>query len=448
MISLESYFNLASLTLTEIENGLSARLALKKIFSRYGIPNRKLRSKVHALVIETIRRLNYIDWVINISLEGTSISQLHPYIRSILRLSVYQLKLLSIQPTQFFTVSIGLIAKEFGRKDAGFVKAILYEIERKDINSYFTRLSEFEKIGLQLFHPTWFVRYLFRLIGRSEALKLMRKNNSQPPRYVRVNTLKIDPDMLQRKLAKEKIVATIDPELFDVLHIHKMKRPLIHNPYYKNGFFYIQNKASALVTHILNPKENDVVLDICAAPGGKTTHIGQFMKNEGEIIALDSSSKRMYELLETSRRQSIKIIQPLLIDSRSISFATEKQFDKVLIDAPCSSTGAFWSRPSRKWFVNRRLIKWLCQIQWSLLERAASLVRSNGILVYSTCSLTLEENEMIIERFLKLNTDFRLTEATPFLGIHGFRGLNLCQRLFPHINNTDGFFIAKLIRRL
>ncbi|MHA2032762.1 MAG: hypothetical protein ACW99Q_25610, partial [Candidatus Kariarchaeaceae archaeon] len=92
-------------------------------------------------------------------------------------------------------------------------------------------------------------------------------------------------------------------------------------------------------------------------------------------------------------------------------------------------------------------IKWLCQIQWSLLERVASLVRPNGILVYSTCSLTLEENEMIIERFLKLNTDFRLTEATPFLGIHGFRGLNLCQRLFPHINNTDGFFIAKLIRR-
>jgi len=447
VISLESYFNLASLTLTEIENGLSARLALKKIFSRYGITNRKLRSKVHALVIETIRRLNYIDWVINISLEGTSISQLHPYIRSILRLSVYLLKLLSIQPTQFFTVSIGLIAKEFGRKDAGFVKAILYEIERKDITSYFTRLSEFEKIGLQLFHPTWFVRYLFRLIGRSEALKLMRKNNSQPPRYLRVNTLKIDPDKLQRKLLKEKTVVTIDPELFDVLHIQKTKKPLIHSPYYKNGFFYIQNKASALVTHILNPKENDVVLDMCAAPGGKTTHIGQFMKNKGEIIALDSSSKRMYELLETSRRQSIEIIQPLLIDSRSVSFVFKKQFDKVLIDAPCSSTGAFWSRPSRKWSVNRRLIKWLNQIQWSLLERAASLVRSKGILVYSTCSLTLEENEMIIERFLKLNPDFRLTKATPFLGILGFRGLNLCQRLFPHVNDTDGFFIAKLIRR-
>jgi 16S rRNA (cytosine967-C5)-methyltransferase len=171
------------------------------------------------------------------------------------------------------------------------------------------------------------------------------------------------------------------------------------------------------------------------------------MKNKGEIIALDSSSKRMYELLETSRRQSIEIIQPLLIDSRSVSFVFKKQFDKVLIDAPCSSTGAFWSRPSRKWSVNRRLIKWLNQIQWSLLERAASLVRSKGILVYSTCSLTLEENEMIIERFLKLNPDFRLTKAKPILGIHGFRGLNLCQRLFPHVNDTDGFFIAKLIRR-
>lgn len=446
MVSLELYFNLASHALTEIENGLSARLALKKIFSRYSITNTKLRSKVHALVIETIRRLNYIDWVTNISLEGTSISQLHPYIRSILRLSVYHLKFLSIQPSQFFSVLIGLIAKEFGGKDAGFAKAILYEIEKRDTTSYFTRLSEFEKIGLQLFHPTWFVRYLFRIIGRSEALKVMRKNNSQPPQYIRVNTLKIRPEMLQRKLAKEKTIAIIDRRLFDVLYIKKTKRPLIHSPYYKNGFFYIQNKASALVTHILNPKENDVVLDICAAPGGKTTHIGQFMKNEGEIIALDSSSKRMYELVETSRRQSIKIIQPLLTDSRSISFASKKQFDKVLVDAPCSSTGAFWSRPSRKWSVNKRLIKWLSQIQWSLLERAASLVRSKGILVYSTCSLTLEENEMIIERFLKLNSDFKLTEAAPFIGVYGFRGLNLCQRLFPHINNTDGFFIAKLIR--
>ncbi len=448
MVSLEAYLNLASHALSEIEKGQSARLALKKISSKYNITDWKLRSKVHAIILETIRRLNYIDWVINISLKGTSISQLHPYIRSILRLAVYHLKFLSLRSSQIFPVSVRIIAKKLGKKDARFVKAIFQEIERKDLTIYFMRLSESERIGLQLFHPTWFVRYLFRLIGRSEALKLMKTNISPPHQHIRVNTLKIDPDMLQRKLSEEKIIVSTDSDLFDVLNVKKAQRPLVHSSCYKKGFFYIQNKASALVTHILNPQENDFVLDTCAAPGGKTTHIGQFMKNKGLIIALDSSSKRMRELIKTSQRQAIKIIQPLLIDSRSVTFIPEKLFDKVLIDAPCSSTGAFWSRPSRKWTVNKRLIKWLCQIQWSLMEHASGLVRPGGILVYSTCSLTIEENEMIIERFLKLNPDFRLTDATPFIGVHGFRGLNQCQRLFPQINNTDGFFIAKLTRRM
>ncbi|MFX1518583.1 MAG: RsmB/NOP family class I SAM-dependent RNA methyltransferase [Promethearchaeota archaeon] len=433
--------------MSEIEYGLSARLALKKVFSKYRITDWKLRSKVHALIIETIRRLNYIDWIINISLKGSSISRLYPYIRSISRLAVYHLKFQSTRPSQFFTVSVGLIAKKFGNKHARFMKALLHEIERKDITAYFMRQSESERIGLQLFHPTWFVRYLFRLIGRSEALKLMKTNILPPPRYIRVNTLKIDPDMLQRELSKEQIIASTDPDLFDVMCIQKTRKPLIHSLCYKKGYFYIQNKASALVTHVLNPQKEDFILDTCAAPGGKTTHIGQFMQNKGVIIALDSSSKRMRELLETSRRQSIEIIQPLLIDSRSASFIPEKQFDKVLIDAPCSSTGAFWSRPSRKWTVNKRLIKWLQQIQWSLLERAARQVRLKGILVYATCSLTLEENEMIIERFLKLNPEFQLVKATPFIGVQGFRGLSRCQRLFPHTNRTDGSFIAKMLRR-
>ncbi|MFB0544881.1 MAG: RsmB/NOP family class I SAM-dependent RNA methyltransferase [Asgard group archaeon] len=416
--------------------------------SRYGITDWKLRGKIHAIILETIRRLNYIDWIINISLKDSSISQLHPYIRSILRLTVYHLKILSIRPSHFFTVSVGLVAKKFGKKHARFVKALLHEIERKDITTFFTHLSESERIGLQLFHPTWFVKYLFRLIGRSEAIKLMKTNISPPPLHIRVNTLKIEPDMLQRKLSKEKIIVSIDPDLFDVMHIQKARKPLIHSTCYKKGYFHIQNKASALVTHVLNPQKNDFVLDACAAPGGKTTHIGQFMKNRGVIIALDSSKKRMHELLEASQKQSITIIQPLLIDARSASFIPEKQFDKVLIDAPCSSTGAFWSRPSRKWTVNKRLIKWLQQIQWSLLERAAWQIRPKGILLYATCSLTLEENEMIIERFLKLNPEFRLVKATPFIGFQGFRGLSQCQRLFPHINKTDGFFIAKMLRRV
>jgi 16S rRNA (cytosine967-C5)-methyltransferase len=448
VIFLETYFNLASLVLTKIEKGQSARLSLKTISSKYDITNWKLRGKIHAIVLETIRRLNYIDWIINISLKGSSISQLHPFTRSILRLTVYHLKFLPIRSSQLFAVSARLIAKKFGKKRARFVKALLYEIELKDSNKHFMQLSESERIGIQLFHPTWFVRYLFRLIGRPEALKLMRINISSPPKHIRVNTLKIDPDLLQRKLSKEKIIVSKDPDLFDVMHIQNAKKPLIRSSYYKKGFFYIQNKASALVTHVLNPQSDDSVLDVCAAPGGKTTHIGQFMKNSGVIIALDSSNKRMQELLEASRRQSLKIIQPLLIDSRSASFIPEKQFDKVLIDAPCSSTGAFWSRPSRKWTVNKRLIKWLQQIQWSLLKRAARQVRPKGILVYATCSITLEENEMIIERFLKLNPEFRLVKATPFIGVRGFRGLNRCQRLFPQVNRTDGFFIAKILRRV
>ncbi len=444
---MEAYLHLSSCALLEIEKGQSSRLALKAISSRYNLADWKLRSKVHAMLLGTLRRLNYIDCIINISLKNASISQLHPYIRSILRLAVYHLKFLYTRSSHLFDVCAGIIAKKFEKKYASFVIALLREVERENLEIHFNRLSELEKTGLQLFHPTWFVRYLFRHLGRFEAIRLMKTNISPPPQYIRVNTLKIDPDTLQRRLSKEKIIAYQDPDLFDVLQVQKAAKPLIHSSYYKKGYFYIQNKASALVTHVLNPQEDDFVLDLCAAPGGKTSHMGQFMKNRGSIIALDSSRKRMRELIETSRRQSIKIIQPLLIDSRSVSFVPKKQFDKVLLDAPCSSTGAFQSRPSRKWTVNKRLIKWLSQIQWILLEHAAGQVRPKGILLYVTCSLTVEENEMIIERFLKLNPDFRLARTTPFIGVHGSRGLSQCQRLYPHINNTDGFFIAKLVRR-
>jgi 16S rRNA (cytosine967-C5)-methyltransferase len=186
-----------------------------------------------------------------------------------------------------------------------------------------------------------------------------------------------------------------------------------------------------------------VVLDICAAPGAKTTYLAQLMQNRGFIYSVDYSKRRMNVWKNEVAHMGVEVATPIIADACH-SPPLRIEADIAILDPPCTSTGAFGKLPSAKWRLTRRSVDKMAEIQWQMLNSIAENVKPGGTLFYSTCSITVEENEMLIERFLKWHTEFSLTEITPKIGLSGLRGLEKCQRLYPYIHECNGFFIAKL----
>jgi 16S rRNA (cytosine967-C5)-methyltransferase len=215
---------------------------------------------------------------------------------------------------------------------------------------------------------------------------------------------------------------------------------------FREGFFYIQDKASCFAAQAADPKPGMVILDVCAAPGAKTTHLAQLMQNRGTIYSIDYSRRRLNVWKREVAKMGVKIAVPIIADACN-PLPLTIEADIVVLDPPCTSTGAFGRLPSAKWRLTPRSIDKMAEIQWEMIANSARNVKPGGTLIYSTCSITVEENEMLIERFLKWHPDFSLLEITPRIGLPGLRGLERCQRLYPHTHQCNGFFIAKLLRK-
>ncbi|MEM3760893.1 MAG: RsmB/NOP family class I SAM-dependent RNA methyltransferase, partial [Candidatus Bathyarchaeia archaeon] len=311
--------------------------------------------------------------------------------------------------------------------------------------SVFESLSDEERIGLITFHPTWFVKYCFKLFGRREAITILEANMQPPPTYIRLNTLKADENEIFEELAKEGVKVEKVKELKHTYKVLNARQPLTRTASFKEGLFYIQDKASCFAAEAANPKPGMTVLDACAAPGAKTTYLAQLMQNHGFIYSMDYSRRRLDVWKSEVARMGVEIAVPIMADAcNPLPFSVEA--DVVVLDPPCTSTGAFGKLPSAKWRLTKRSIENMAEIQWQMLNNCAEKVKPNGTLIYSTCSITAEENEMLIEKFLKWHPEFSMTEITPKIGLPGLRGMEKCQRLYPHIHQCNGFFIAKLLR--
>jgi len=306
-------------------------------------------------------------------------------------------------------------------------------------------LSDEEEVGLSTFHPTWFVRYCFKLLGRNEAMKLLEANMNSPPTYIRLNTLKASEDEIIQKLAREGVKAEKVEKLRYAYKVISTRRPLTKTLSFKEGLFYIQDKASCFAAEVANPKPGITLFDVCAAPGAKTTYLAQLMKNQGVIYSLDYSRRRMNIWRNEVARMGVKIAVPIIADACN-PLPLNIKADMVILDPPCTSTGAFARVPSSKWRLTRRSVDKMTEIQWEMINNCAEMVKSKGFLVYSTCSITVEENERLIERFLKWHPDFSLVKIKSKIGLPGLRGIEKCRRLYPHIHQCNGFFIAKLLR--
>jgi 16S rRNA (cytosine967-C5)-methyltransferase len=440
---LREAWTLAIETLSWIElKRLGERLALNRATKQLRIKDRKAIGLAHRLVSETLRRKNHIDFLLNSVLAPRSLSDFKLGARAFLRLYVYETKL--ADGNLEHAVKIAKMGRSIlGWRELENVEEVLGEILGINPENALKGLDEVEKVGLQTYHPTWFVKYCFRLLGRAEALRFLEKSAEIPPVYARLNTLKAQEETLLKKLEDEKIVLEKIQQLKHTYRLVESRKPLIRTQSFGQGLFYIQDKASCLAAEIADPKPDTTVLDVCAAPGAKTIYLAQLMENRGTIISVDYSKRRIRVWKRETERMGANIAQPLVADARK-SLPLNVSADLVILDPPCTSTGTFGKTPDAKWRLTKRSMLGMAKIQAEMMEQCAEYVKKGGFLVYSTCSITVEENEMVIQNFLKQHPEYKLVDTVPKIGLPGLRGLTKCQRLYPHIHECNGFFVAKL----
>jgi 16S rRNA (cytosine967-C5)-methyltransferase len=428
--------------------GLSEPLALARTIKQLEIDDPDAVKLARLLISETVRRQNFIDAFVNEAIKPASLGQFNLGVQAFLRLYVYQTRIArswSELDVKEADNVVKLARSILGWETLQPVEPFLGTLLTQRPSIVFEHKNDEAQVALRTFHPTWFVKYCFRLFGRKEAIALLESNMLPLPTYVRVNTLNGEQAEILRKLAEDGIEVEKIEQLKFVYKIINAKKPITKTACFREGLIYVQDKASSFAAEAANPAPGMTVVDACSAPGGKTTYFGQLMRNAGHILSLDYSRRRMASWKSEVERMGVEIAESIIVDACGpLPFDIEA--DLVMLDPPCTGTGVFRRLPSSKWRLTERSIDRMADIQWQMLNNCSEYVKPRGTLVYSTCSITVEENEMLIERFLKWHPEFSVTDISPRIGLPGLRGLDRCQRLYPHIHQCSGLFIAKMSR--
>lgn len=402
----------------------------------------RARSYVTETVFGVLRRRGTIDWMLSVC-TNRPLESLHPVVRNILRLSAYEIIFMQSVPGPVACNEAVNLAKHRGqRRAAGFINAVCRAVLRRHEAADWPWPSPdadpAAALSVMTSHPRWLAARWIERFGIEEAWRLCEANNETPPLHVRTNTLKTTRDQLARLLATDG--AEVEPGRWapEALYVRGLGR-LTDNAAFQAGLFAVQDEGAQLVARALAPLPGQRVIDLCAAPGGKTTHLAQLMENRGQIVAVDVHPGKLRLIEENVTRLGITIVQTLAADGRELPGRLEPA-DGVLLDAPCSGLGVLRRRPDLRWQQRDEALGALAGQQRELLEAAARLTRPGGVLVYSTCSTEPEETSAVVDAFLSDNPGF-VREEPPLhvdLADGGY--------LFPHRHGTDGFFIARLRR--
>jgi 16S rRNA (cytosine967-C5)-methyltransferase len=422
--------------------GLNLSSALTQTVSQLKIRDAKITALARLLVRECLRRRNFVDKIVNTAIAPTPLNDFSLGVQAFLRLYAYR--------TKFTTAGreIGVQLAEMGRRVLGWktlmpVEEALGKILAIDPRSMLEDTEEIEKISLQTFHPTWFTRYCIRLLGRSEALKLLNTPEDVLRPLLCVNPFKAGENAILSKLSKQGVtLETVETTPF-LYRIVETEIPLTRLKEYRDGLFFLQNLPSCLTVVTGNPTDNATVLDVGATHGVKAAYAALFLKGSGRVLSVDYPSRPMGMLQTQLKRLGIQNVDVLTSDLER-NLPVKVKADVIYVTPPSSGSGAFW-RTASKW-RGSNVVKIMIERQWSLLNQCINYLTQDGCLVYSTSSILVEENELIIERFLKEHPEFVLADIEPRRGVPGLRGQEETLRLYPHKHHVDGTYIAKLIR--
>jgi 16S rRNA (cytosine967-C5)-methyltransferase len=416
-------------------------------FKRYRHFTSLDRAFLTELTYGVIRWREKLDWIIRhfskIPFERIELQTLN-----ILRLGLYQILFLSRTPSSAaVNESVELSKRIRGKGGAGFVNAVLRSsIRRKEEIRYPNIGGDLAlHISVVQSHPLWLVQRWLREMGVEETLKICKCNNQISSLTLRTNTLKICREDLIREL-EEKELKPLSTAFSEEGILLQDPPPTSELPFMKEGLYIIQDEASQLVTSILDPKPGERILDACAAPGGKTTHMAQKMENQGEIYALDLNKGRLDLIEEVCQRLGVKIVKTTKGDAvKSLPIPQGVKFDRILADVPCSGFGTLRKNPDLKWRREEKDTQRLSVLQFSILSNLSAYVKQGGVLVYSTCTVFHEENEDVVEKFLGGHSEFKIDRIDKVLP-EKWRSLiqDGYLKTFPPKDKMDGFFVARL----
>ena len=385
---------------------------------------------VRELVYGVLERKITLDYFIDQLLKDGIDSLKAPEI-NILRMGIYQLGYMDRVPEYAAINESVELAKKYCKGRAGLINGVLREYQNKKI--YLTLPArdedEIRYLSVKYSYAPWIIELWLKYYDKPFVEKLLAAGNEPPPTTVRVNWLKIRKEDL-KKVLKERGFEAEDGKLCqNALNVKGSK--LLDTELYKYGLFTPQDESSMLVSEKIGVKQGDLVMDVCAAPGGKTTAIAERMNNTGKILASDIYRRKLDIVDKEAKRLGITNIETRSWDATRVDSTMAKRADKVLVDAPCSGLGVVRRKPEIKYKELTDEIMLLPKKQQAILSASAAYVKPGGTLVYSPCTINPQENEMIIDEFLKRNRDFEMVERI---------------LLLPNVNGTDGFFICTMKR--
>ncbi len=428
--------------LEEIEGGKSIRVTLRSIVEDSDITKDE-ESTLYHYIFEIYRKLNLIDLFIKTSSSAYSLKKMGKENRSLLRFSTHLLKI-EMKSLQEVLELMDEYYYPIGNLE---FSALLESIENISEEQLFENRDDLaSNLSLKFYLPTWIIRRFISQRGENFTRELLPSVLINPPQYVRVNTLKTNLEEIEHSFKSLNIKYSKVEFIENLLKIENSPIPIPRLKEYIQGEIVIQQKASAAVSPILDPQKDERILDMCAAPGGKTSHIAAIIGTGAGITAVDLNDERTRVLKQRLKILGVQNIEIIKTDARNLVKNYDYAFDKILLDPPCSGSGTYSSRPENRWRLKQRDLRWYVNLQTDLLQSAANLTKKNGYIIYSTCSLFHDENSDIITSFLRENDDFHLERTTPNVGIQTELEGGVIQEIFPHLHETEGFFIAKLKR--
>lgn len=439
--------------LTQMERRRSfSNLLLNETLQKHAL-ERADANLVTEIVYGTIQRRNTIDYFLD-QFVKKGVNQLEDWVRQLLRLSFYQLYYLDRIPAHAVVNEAVNIAKQKGHKGiASLVNGVLRNVIREKAKLRLPdELDPIERIALQHSHPTWLVARWVKQYGIEVAEAICAANNERPRVSVRVNTLATDRDALLAEMREEQVQASPSELVQDGIII-KNYGNIAFSKWYEQGKISIQDESSMVVAHLVAAEPGMMVLDCCAAPGGKTTHIAEMMRDEGTIWASDIHGHKQRLIERQAARLHLRSIKTMVSDALELGEAfPAASFDRILVDAPCSGTGVIRRKPDIKWLKDEAEIKRLPELQLGILTVAARLLSDDGALIYSTCTLEREENEDVIASFLAQHAEFELDASiAKHLPEQVAEKINVSTgivHILPYQYQSDGFFVAKLRKRV
>lgn len=419
------------------KNQAYSNLLLHNTIEKYKI-DEKDRALLTELTYGTLQHKYTLDYYLEPFIRG----KVDIWVRWLLRLSLYQMEYLSRIPAHAAVNEAVEIAKRRGHKGiASMVNGILRSILREGVRSTDAIENPNERLAIATSHPQWLVDRWVESYGYEQTATMLEENNIPPVQTARVNLTKATVEQVLTTLEREGVKAErsdIMPECI----IFKTGQAA-RTGAFRNGLITIQDESSMLPANVLDPQPGMKVLDMCAAPGGKTTHIAEKMQNDGQILAMDLHPHKLDLIEENSARLGVDIVQTAPIDGRkAASFLGKESFDAVLVDAPCSGLGVMRRKPDIKYTKREEDLESLQTIQLAILDNAVQVLKPGGRLVYSTCTVDKRENEGTVEVFL---SDHPEMEAEPLTNLPEkllAKQQNGMLQVFPQDFGSDGFFVA------